>query len=842
MILLNKNNLKIKFNKVPILGAVLLSVVLLYFRIPVSILLDKLLVSHLFSSFKGRNISDLLFIVLLFLSSGWLAKKQSLKFIYKGVALGLIFYLFQRTNDYWVFTNLVLLPWIAYWDIVAISGILTIPLYFLFRPLDQPVTDLEAQKGFVEDNSVLTFDEDHFKRKAVASEIANLILNTKNRKSFAIGVLGQYGSGKTSFLNLINLALGNENVLKISFDPWSAARPEVIRKEFFDLVADKIAEIDLKMSSAIYSYGRKLSGIDGRFQSWFNWFGFLKSSNSVQSSGEYVEINNMLKATGRKIIITIDDLDRLYGPEILEVLKLIRNTANFSNVVYLVGYDKDYIKFAIETINGSTKDYLDKIFQLEIPLPKYEKDDLLNGFRVSIKQIVSVEHYNILENAIIPNDFRSRYEKPYSAIIRQNRDVIRFLNSFKIAYNLIGKEVDFQCLLLLELIKFRFPDIYELIYSQSDKFLFKRSFLSTHEQFYSPLKVKQKDPDDKTIEVTVFNTHIEKLGFFTEEEVLILDGLFRSLFSGSEYNRPEQKNSISYPMYFEIYFRYRLSKYDLSDNEYQQAKVSGKMIEFMSHCTNHGLHKELMVRFLQEDISKDKSHFEQVLRWIFSFGRTFVEKEGMFGFDYEGLLEKFSNYLNYITDSLYKKDIDAYSFFINDLFSNAKAPFLFENQLIFHLKKKSSEFVISKEKLTNHQYSYFTQMAESNHGLSKDTLWLFWGAREYFYEGSDDENGWKFENSMIDKMKVYLSTKDTREFLKFSIKRELRDQSLCSIYPQIITMFDNPDEYRVVVKDNPELSEDIKIEYLEFFDKLALRNFKENVDMNFKTELQKMDD
>ncbi|SFB50721.1 KAP family P-loop NTPase fold protein [Algoriphagus aquimarinus] len=833
--------MKFKLNKFPILGGVLLTAVLLFFRVPVSILLDKLLVSPLFAYFEGGAWADLFFIIILLIVSGWLAKEQSLIFICRGFALGILFYLFQKANNYWDFNKLVLLPMFAYWDLVALSGMVTIPLFFLFEHLDQSLSPSETKVGFIEDDPVILYENDHFKRKIAATEIASLILRTNNKKSFAIGILGQYGSGKTSFLNLINLALVDKNVLPISFDPWSVANPDMIRREFFDLLADKVATIDMKMSSLVYSYGRKLAGIDGRSQSWFKWFGFFRRSDSAQSSAEYAQINEMLKATGRKVIITIDDLDRLYAPEIIEVLKLIRNTANFFNVVYLVGYDKGYVQSAIGTLNGNAKNYLDKIFQLEIPLPKYEKDDLLVGLQGSLKKMLSEEHYYVFENTIIPNGFRNRYEKAYVGILRQNRDVVRFLNSFKIAYNLIGKEVDFQCLLLLELIKFRFPDIYELIYSQSDKFLFERSFLSTHEQFYSPFLVKQEDVKNKTEDVTVFKTYLEKLEF-GDEEVSILDGLFRSLFNGSEYKRPEQKNSISYPLYFEIYFRYRLSNYDLSNKEYQQAKTLGGMQEFMSQCANVGLHKELMVRFLQEDITKDRRHFEQVLIWVFSFGRTFVEKEGMFRFDYEGFLTKISNYHNYISDSLYKKDKVVYGNFINDLFSNALPPFLFENELIFRLKEKSSEFVLSKEKLTNHQYSYFTRMAESGHGLSKDTLWLFWGARKYYNEGAQDDNEWQFEDSMITKMKVYLATKDSKEFLKFSINRALRDRSLCSIYPQVMEMFDDPTEYRELVRDNPELAEGIKIEYLEFFDKLALKNFKGVVEMEFQTEIQKMDD
>ena len=762
------NFLKIKsfgftFNKYHFLGGGLLAAVLMFFRLPISKLLNKVLVIPIFSSFEGGTWLDIIFISVFFISSIWLAKELSFKFIFKVVAIGLIIYVFQRFNDYWFFDRLVLIPIVAYWDIVMFSGLLTIPLYFLFKRINQPVQPSVNIEGFVEDNSVLSYEDDHFKRTVAASEIASLIVKTNNKKSFAIGILGKYGSGKTSFLNLINLSLGDKNVLPISFDPWSVANPELIRREFFDLLAGKAAEIDRKMSSLIYSYSRKLAGIDGRSQTWFNWIGFLRGSDSAQSSGEYEQINNMLKSTGRKVVVTIDDLDRLYAPEIIEVLKLVRNTASFSNVVYLVGFDKDYVQSAIGTMNGNTIDYLDKIFQLEIPLPKYEKDDLLVRLQVSLKQILSEEHYHVFENTIIPNGFHNRYEKAYSGILRQNRDVVRFLNSFKIAYNLIGKEVDFQCLLLLELIKFRFPDIYELIYSQSSKFLSERSFFSTHEQFYSPFLVKLKDIKDNANikEETVFKTYVEKLGY-SEEEVSILDGLFRSLFNGSEYYRPEQKNSISYPMYYEIYFRYRLSKNDLSNKEYQQAKASGEIPQFMSHCVNHGLHKELMVRFMQEDITKDRRHFEQVVIWVFSFGRTFVEKEGKFRFDYEGFLSKISNYQNRISDSLYKKDIVAFTNFIEDRFANAIAPFLFESELIFHLKKKSNEFVISKEKLTKHQFSYFFRMAESGHELNKDTLWLFWAARKYENVESPNENIWKFEDKMAIKMKAFLATKDPK--------------------------------------------------------------------------------
>ena len=836
--------MKYKINTFPFIGAGLFAVVLFLFRIPISTLLDLIFVTPIFSSFERGFWVDVVLASVLLLSILWVAKEQNWRFLLRVTLYGWVFYAFQRLNSYWEFTHMVIAPKLAYWDLIALALLSTSPFSFLLQDKIED-SDLERpHQGFIEDNAVTKLENDHFKRNVAASEISRLIQTTNNRKSFAIGILGEYGSGKTSFLNLINLKLEDAQVLKISFDPWSAGNPETIRREFFDLLASKIAALDLKISSLIYSYGRKLASFDTRSRSWFNWLGFLRNQGSSQDPGEYQQINKMLRATKRKIVITIDDLDRLYPAEIVEVLKLIRNTADFSNVIYLVGYDKAYVQNAIKTLSeAGSLGYLDKIFQLEIPLPKREEDDLLTTLQIHLKEIISEKHFAVFENVMIPNGFRNRYEKAYSGILRQGRDVVRFINSFKIIYSLIGEEVDFQCLLLLELIKFRFPSIYDLIYTQSDKFLYEKPVRSTHEQYLLPRMLKDKDSINNSDEVSVFKSHIENLAWLSAEDVSLLNGLFKTLFGGNSFHHPVARNSISYPLYFEIYFRYRLSQKDLSDKEFKAAMASGNMRKYMEYCASHNLHKELMTRLMQEDISKDKYHFEQVIGWIFSFGRTFVEKEGMFRVDYEAVIDKIYNYHNVITKKLYKNEAKAYKDFINTWFNVALPPYLFENELIYHLKKKGDDFVVPTSELTAHQLWYFTRYAESSHGLSENILWLFWGARDHYREPAESPGTyyehWRFEAELVSKMKLYLLSKDPKEFLKFSVQREPREPSLAFIYKQVLDMFDDLSEYRKLVADNIFLNEDIKLEYLELFDKCAKTDFKSYVEMEFKSELQK---
>ncbi|MCX2494725.1 P-loop NTPase fold protein [Pedobacter sp. PF22-3] len=834
--------LKLKFNAFPSLAVAIFLLILLFFRLPVSNLLDAILVTPIFSHFESNFYQDLLLIGVLAIAGFWTAKRVSSEFLLQAFLFIVVFYLLEKYNSFWKFKSLVILQELGYFDLLFGFVILTVLMNSLFFKESSKLEGESLSTGFIEDNAVVTAEQDHFHRKEAAAAIAKLVLETKNTKSFAIGILGAYGSGKTSFLNLINLELKRKDVIQVVFDPWRASDPQMIRKELFDLLASRIAEVDLKISSLIYSYGRRLAGFDTRSLSLLNWLGFFRKQGGVQSSGEYQQINKMLGATGRKVVVTIDDLDRLYPAEIIEVLRLIRNTASFSNVVYLVGYDKGYVQGAIDSLNNSAGDYLDKIFQLEILLPKREADNLLSSLSNELKVILSEEHYAVFEKEMIPFGFKDIYGRAYGQVLRQGRDVVRFLNTFKIAYQLIGKEVDFQCLLLLELIKFRFTDIYDLIYTHHDRFLYEQPLMASHQQHFSPRMAKEKSFKDRTEGITVFREYLQGMGKFSADDIELVDALFQALFNGNRYNRPEAKNSIAYPLYFEIYFRYRLSQTDLSDNEYQAAKSPGDMVAFMQYCASHNLHKQLMTRLLQEESFKNRMEFEQVIRWIFVFGRTFVEKEGMFRFNYESLISKIFNYNNSIIDKFYKEHPTRYKEFINSLFSAAIAPYLFENELIFHLKEKGG-FVLSADELATHQLSYFRNYAESSHGLNDDVLWIFYGAREYFNYDSlvGRTKGWRFEPALVEKMKEYITSKDSKEFLKFSIHRDIREKGMVSIYTQVLDMFENPLELAAIVAGNPFLDAKIKQEYLELLGKLSAVDYKEYVEMEFQSELKKED-
>jgi len=57
----------------------------------------------------------------------------------------------------------------------------------------------------------------------------------------------------------------------------------------------------------------------------------------------YDDINEIIEKIDRKLFVFVDDIDRLNKAEILETLRILRNIAGFKNVIFICGFDRDYV-------------------------------------------------------------------------------------------------------------------------------------------------------------------------------------------------------------------------------------------------------------------------------------------------------------------------------------------------------------------------------------------------------------------------------------------------------------------------------------------------------------------
>ena len=231
-------------------------------------------------------------------------------------------------------------------------------------------------------------------RLGYADYLVDRILGTEfGDESFSVGISGEWGTGKTTFLNAVASSLEKyfpERVATIVwFRPWDSSSPKQIVTDFFNVLVDKIVPQYSVVRKPMLKYAELLKALDTKKPIVYLADVYDKHKEHSINSLKSV-ISTYLKSYGKIIPVLIDDMDRLSGEEIAEVLRLIRNTADFPNVVYVTAYDKGYVEAQLQK-NGIPNPgiYIEKFFSVEFALPKLEDYYQYNVFAQEIHKMCS---------------------------------------------------------------------------------------------------------------------------------------------------------------------------------------------------------------------------------------------------------------------------------------------------------------------------------------------------------------------------------------------------------------------------------------------------------------------
>ena len=294
----------------------------------------------------------------------------------------------------------------------------------------------------------------------------------KIESSFVIHIGENYGMGKTSFLLLMEKALRKQkrDYIFMDFKAWLCDNEQSILKEFFQ-----------QFKETLYPHAHELNDDIN------NYLKLLLSSISVNMpvSGVSISINGNLftqRAHGTlkslhdgiskslqdidcPVIITVDDVDRLRQEELMMVLKIIRDTADFPNVFYIVAADSDFLTEALTNMGiNSPAQYLEKFFNMEYLLPANE--DVAYNFLIKKLE----KRY---KSDWMGSDERDALMAKIEGIdhlrdaFKTLRQVKRFLNEYFLTLDLIGRsqteKLDSFNLFLLSLVKYFCPELYLLL-------------------------------------------------------------------------------------------------------------------------------------------------------------------------------------------------------------------------------------------------------------------------------------------------------------------------------------------------------------------------------------------
>lgn len=335
-----------------------------------------------------------------------------------------------------------------------------------FRYNKNTESNAEENKGIVPiylDEPIVYENNDLLHYAELARSLSCSIKQKSFPNSYSIGINSPWGTGKSSFLNLLKLNLKKvSDVIVVDFNARSSANVNCIQMDFLSILATTLSPFHTGMKSVMKDYMEALSVLaDGT--SWGKFLGLIHIKDATDSRAR---LQDGIEKINKKIVVFIDDLDRLTCEEILEVLKLITKNAAFVNTVFITAYDKDYINCILEKnlYVPQKQNFSDKYFCMEIALP--EGNQQIRS-TLLLKELTKLSQKGLI-TACKENDFQqsfmaiSMYVERYLLSLR---DVKRFLNTFCASYLPIQHEVYFEDVLMISLLRFARKELYDLIKS-----------------------------------------------------------------------------------------------------------------------------------------------------------------------------------------------------------------------------------------------------------------------------------------------------------------------------------------------------------------------------------------
>ena len=185
-----------------------------------------------------------------------------------------------------------------------------------------------------------------------------------------------------------------------------------------------------------------------------------------------------MREIGKRIIIVVDDIDRLDNHETKLIFKLVKITANFANTIFLLAYDRGKVCERIDEKGIMGEEYLKKIIQVSFTLPKTDPQDLFKILFSDIDATINGFDEKYWDNGRWGNLFHSAFKKLFPTI----RDIKRYISSLRLDLEIIGKEevnpIDF---LGIEAVRVFAPEVYLAMADEKQAFTTTDSLYVGHD-------------------------------------------------------------------------------------------------------------------------------------------------------------------------------------------------------------------------------------------------------------------------------------------------------------------------------------------------------------------------
>lgn len=393
------------------------------------------------------------------------------------------------------------------------------------QPRKVALNPQDKKHPFAADRPIISSQGDLLDRGNFVRGLSAALESWQGKDSLVISLNGAWGSGKTSIKNLVleTLQKSKEDTpCIVEFNPWEWSGQDKLMDAFFTEVGGAIgvtnkdnkklsnlwalhaerlrvvnqvvkgmhsgskdillllsAVFGVSLLNALNSFPDKDSYLRvGAYVliliSGISWAINLAQSISsyLKAKSEYlkkslqeikIELSAEMAKLKKSVLVVIDDVDRLSASEIKILFQLIKANADFPNMVFLVLYQSDIVTAALKNTSpiSSGEDFLKKIIQVELDIPKIEKSKIENILFNGLGNIVNKSEKNNFDQARWESIYLSGLDNYFNNL----RDVFRFLGTLEFYFGMFQNknilEVNSIDLIAIECIRVFDHSVYE---------------------------------------------------------------------------------------------------------------------------------------------------------------------------------------------------------------------------------------------------------------------------------------------------------------------------------------------------------------------------------------------
>ncbi len=255
-----------------------------------------------------------------------------------------------------------------YWAPAILAILCTMLLSPIVQNLRARSRKDRPQLYFLSDDEIQQNKEDALDCGSQAESFARTVMASNAHPGLVFGIDGPWGVGKTSFINLAarHWEKKPKEIIVCRFEPLRfASEPDLTDRLIKELSATIQREAYApEFRPAANRYSRLIKG-----KADISFLGFKFAVEPSQETLDELldDIDDVLRRIGKRVVIVIDDLDRLDAKTANSVLFATRRTFRLSQATFILCYDTEILA-GIQEETSRAREFLEKFVTVKLSL------------------------------------------------------------------------------------------------------------------------------------------------------------------------------------------------------------------------------------------------------------------------------------------------------------------------------------------------------------------------------------------------------------------------------------------------------------------------------------------